>query len=393
MAQNNIVELNGRQYDAATGALLGQSLIKATPASRASLNQQHHGRVVDGFIRKRHMQQQVALAPKPASKAKPAVFKSGKQFDVARAPAKPVNAHQPERPKTLMRTVVHKPKIAMKPAIKMTAPAELMAKPASSLAKQLEKKLSVTQVDPVRLGRSKHVAKSQHIQRFRRAGAAVSRTAFVRPLHYANQSPARTNPVHTGMPQAAVIATKPAPSANQTVDVFEAALAHAVSHEQAPPRHAPRHTARRRRFINAIAGISAFLLIGGFVAYLNVPNIELRVASMHAGFSAVLPGYKPEGYALSGGIKGSYGRVSMSFRSGDSSYTITQTPSDWNSQTLLDQTTAERGRPTQTIETAGRTIYTYNGANAVWVNGGIRYQITSNTSLTTDELTALATSM
>jgi hypothetical protein len=142
-----------------------------------------------------------------------------------------------------------------------------------------------------------------------------------------------------------------------------------------------------------MAGVGAFLLLAGFIAYMNLPGIELRVASMRAGFHAEMPAYHPTGYALDGGIESSDGRIAMNFRSGNSLYTITQQASDWNSETLLDQTAAERGEPTQTIQSKGRTIYIYDDSNATWVNGGVHYQITGNAPLHADELVSLATSM
>jgi hypothetical protein len=114
---------------------------------------------------------------------------------------------------------------------------------------------------------------------------------------------------------------------------------------------------------------------------------------MRAGFRAEMPGYNPTGYALHGGIQSSEGKVSMRFSSGDSSYQVTQEASDWNSATLLDQKTDEKGAPAQTIQSKGRIIYIYNDNNAVWVNGGVRYEISGNAPFDTDELVSLATSM
>jgi hypothetical protein len=169
VGQDNIIELNGKRYDAATGALLGESRIKAVPAART--HQSHHGRTIDGFRRTPKVAQSAPAIITPTKQtATPLAQKTvkpgaGKRMDIKRAP-KTVKPHHPERSKTLMRHVVRKPKTAMKPAIKTTAPTEMMARPTSTLAKPLEKKLSVTQVDPVRLARAKHVAKSQHIRRF-----------------------------------------------------------------------------------------------------------------------------------------------------------------------------------------------------------------------------------
>ena len=123
-----------------------------------------------------------------------------------------------------------------------------------------------------------------------------------------------------------------------------------------------------------------------------MPGIELRVASMHAGFHAEMPSYKPTGYALMGGVKATDGMVQLTYASGSSSYQITQVPSDFNSATLLDQNTEQRGAPKQTVQSEGRIIYLYDGS-ASWVDGGVRYEVSGNANLTADDLVALATSM
>lgn len=420
MGQNNIIELNGKQYDALTGALLGESKITATPTTQAA-HLKRQGRAVDGFLRHNgsanHLMP-VVIRPAPASpkpvaapvhassiKASKHVGKSmgGITKPAAARTARTIAAHQPEKPKTLMRHVVKKPKTEMKPAIKTTSPAEMMARPMSTLTKPLEKKLSVTQVNPVRMGRAQHVAKSHHVRRFSKTReqqpvpviSAAAQPAQ-RPQQYA-ALPVRANFSPGATPAkdhaaAAHIPTPPRAQANPT-DIFEAALAHATSHEQKPLLHAKRHSARRKRLVNIMAGLGAFLLIAGFIAYLNKPAIELRLASMRAGFHVQMPNYKPTGYALEGGVKSSDGRVAMQFRSGESTYQITQEASDWNSATLLDQSAENRGTPTRTIQSKGRTIYIYNDTSATWVNGGIHYEITSDKSIDAGELVSLATSM
>ena len=318
---------------------------------------------------------------------------------------KTIKAHQPERPKTLMRRAVHKPKAGLKPAIKTTSPSEVMARPVSSLVSSLEKKLSASQVNPVRLSRSRQVAKSHHIHRFtnpkqaREVAHSIQRPNTMQTVQAAPSIPraahhdshnagvsARANTLNLRQVQT---------SRNQqsTTDIFEAALAHATSHEQRTPKAARYQASRKKRLINAFAGLGALLLIVGFVAYLNKSTIELRVASMRAGFSAQMPSYKPAGFELSGNIESQEGKVSMSFRSGDSAYTIVQEASDWNSSTLVDQTAEKRGTPSRTVQSKGRTIYFYNDQVASWVNGGVRYEISGNAALDADEMVSLATSM
>jgi hypothetical protein len=140
--------------------------------------------------------------------------------------------------------------------------------------------------------------------------------------------------------------------------------------------------------------MGAFLVIGGFIAYLNMPNIELRVASIQAGFGAQIPDYRPTGFAMRGGVQRAGNTVSMKFQSGDQSYTITQQPSTWNSQTLVENTLALGGEH-EVVQAGGRTIYVYGkeNSNAVWVDGNVRYDVTGNARFSSDDIVSLATSL
>lgn len=421
MGQKNIIELNGKKYDALTGEFLGESHVKATTASRSIASQR--GRVIDGFVKNKAVSHPTVITPQPlkapkkapqshASNAKPSAIK---HMDVRRTTAKVTQGHhKQERPKTLMRHVVKKPQVTMKPSLKTTNPSEIMAAPKGTVARPLEKKLSASNVNPFRLARARHVPKSHHIQRFEKvrqpvphvaashqqtpASLSTSAAAISRPAQYANATRSMRQDFRPVTPQTAVTSsvspvTTSHAASSKAADIFEAALAHATSHEEKTPVHAKYRSSRQRRWVNVMAGIGAFLLIGGFIGYMNMTNIELRVASVRAGFQAQLPSYQPTGYALDGGIKSANGQVAMNFRSGDRIYTVTQEASDWNSSTLLDQTAAERGEPSQTIQAKGRTIYIYDDSNATWVNGGVRYQVNGNAPLNADELVSLATSM
>ncbi|HYH75422.1 MAG TPA: hypothetical protein VD735_05685 [Candidatus Saccharimonadales bacterium] len=398
MGQNNIIELNGKQYDAITGAMLSQSRIKATPEKRQAAHARA-GRAIDGIVRSGQpnaaaMHAAPKQAVRVAGAAKPAhskpLAKTGKKFDVARPAIQHIKPHSTERSKTLMRHVVAKPVIARKPAIKKSAPSELAAKPVSDIAKQLEKKLSVTQVDPIRLAHAQHIAKSHHVKRFHHAVKQphIQPAAPHTRVHADVQRPSAPTAFSVLTPEAAAPAPNPA-----STDIFEAALARATSHKQPTVRASSRKSNRNRKLVSVLAGIGAFVVIGGFITYLNAPAIELRVASMQAGFSIQKPSYQPTGYAMSGGIEHNDGKAVLSFRSGDSSYQITQVASNWNSQTLLDYYTENHGAPAQTVQSQGRIIYLYDDTRAAWVNGGVRYEINGSAALTADDLVSLATSM
>jgi hypothetical protein len=377
----NVIELNGKRYDAFTGAYLGKSSVIPKHLMQ--------GRAVDGFMRPTRPS---AVKPKPTTspvpaKQPPATYSapqhSPKVVDqVTRSPkrpagTKPLKAHNPERSKTLMRRSVHKPVATIKPAIKPQAPVEIMAKPQSALVR----KRGAYSVDPTRLERAKNTVQHHAVRHFNTAH--------------------KPTPAHNVAVQVPIIAVKPAPRplpaqtaiarpVQKPQDVFERALATATSHQQ--PLHVPAKR-RSRKLVNAAAMVATFLVIAGFIGYLNMPALELKVASVQAGFGASMPDYTPTGYALAGGVHRNGGTVSLSFRSGDSQYTITQQASNWNSQTLLDNTLALSDAH-RTIEKNGQTIYVYNnGTQAAWVNGGVRYDMQGNASLTSDDIASIATSL
>ena len=377
----NVIELNGKRYDAITGAYLRKSNV----VPKHITEQYVHGRVIDGFVRPAHPARRTAsklvkavtpaLATKTAATQQPKAQTSKASTEAPRA-SKPVHiqAHSPQKAKTLMQRHARKPNFTIKPAIKTQAPAEIMAKPSSAIMH----KRSAYGIDPSRRDRAALANQHQAVQHFQ-------------PQH---RQPARHSVVHVpaiSVRPMPIAAAKPKPTAQHT-DIFEKAIASASSHEQ--PAHKPRtHRTRRRRMINSLAAVAAVLVVVGFVAYLNMPRIELQVASVQAGFGASMPAYTPTGYALQDGVKRSGGTVSLRFRSGDSSYTITQQSSNWNSQTLLDNTLALGGSH-ETVQRNGQTIYVYDDSTrAAWVNGGVRYDINGNAQLSTDDIVAIAASL
>lgn len=383
----NIIELNGKRYDAITGALLGQAKTSGpakVAAHRAA--SMHKGRVIDGVVSSSRSAATLAPQPKHHAQGKPKTVPPP-HHQVIKKPgaahkAHAVAAHQPEKPKTLMRHVVKKPTVTMKPAIKPQAPAEIAAKPVGTLVP----KLSVAQVSPARLARAKRTPQSRFVKRFDFGSAPVA----ARPATSQYPVQQRAMPQAPASSAPAATATQAPTPKQPSQDLFEAALASATSHQQPAPHHKMKR--RHSKLINVTAAVTAFLIIGGFVAYLNVPNIEMRVASMHAGFSAQLPGYKPTGFAMNGGVQHSDGKVRVSFRSGDQAYTITQQASDWDSQTLLDNSVALGTSPRQTVQSKGRTIYLFNN-HASWVSAGVRYDITGNAQLNPSDVASIAASM
>lgn len=136
----------------------------------------------------------------------------------------------------------------------------------------------------------------------------------------------------------------------------------------------------------------AVMLLGGYLTYLSMPNIAVRIAAIQSGVNASYPGYKPDGYALSGPISIKSGQVSMKFAyaGGDKTYTITQEKSNWDSNAVKAYI-SQQGAPT-TTSVDGLTIFT-NDTKTLWVNGGILYQIDTKAPLSHDQIARIASSM
>lgn len=150
----------------------------------------------------------------------------------------------------------------------------------------------------------------------------------------------------------------------------------------------------RPRMATMLTASLAFLILGGYLAYINLPVVSMRVAASKAGIAAVMPNYKPEGYSLNGPISYSPGEVVIRYQSGKNTtaYQVIEHASNWDSQALLDNYVAKNTNNYQTILDRGLTIYTFNG-KAAWVTGGLLYTIDGNAHLTTEQVLKIAASI
>lgn len=169
--------------------------------------------------------------------------------------------------------------------------------------------------------------------------------------------------------------------------------------EKAPGKTSQQHKAKRTRrmprFMSVASAALALLLLGGYLTYLNMPNLSVRVAAAQAGINASYPDYHPDGYSLKGPVGYSDGQVTMKFaaNAGPQNYTVTQERSNWDSSAVLDNYVKERvGENHGTYTERGLTIYTFDGG-AAWVNGGILYTIGGDAPLSSDQVRRIAVSM
>lgn len=175
--------------------------------------------------------------------------------------------------------------------------------------------------------------------------------------------------------------------------LLEQQLDRAKSHEETLEK-TPTLT---RRWRMASIGLSsvALVFLAAYLTYVNIPNLSIKIASANAGINAELPHYQPAGFRLSGPISYDQGRVDVKYKQtgGDARYTLVQQPSSWDPQALLENMVTKEAKKNYRTETAnGLTIYTF-GDKAAWVNGGVLHTIDSNTPLSNDQISRIASSM
>lgn len=337
MKSSNIIEVNGRQYDAISGQLLSAAtpvMAEVAPAELA-----------------------VAAAPSVSAPAK-------KQSVHHQAPHA---ARSQETSKTLMRHSVHKPSGSLKRHTKAHSSTDhVMKQPAHSVAP----KHSVRRIDGRRVERAKKVGKSQTISHF--TGFTGSNFEPVLPVD--------TTRVVESLP------------AHPTTALLEHALQRATSHRQ--PAHRLKSKKRLTKAAHKIGALSAGItLLIAFIAYQNLTNVKLDIASSHAGFTASLPAQRPAGFSF-GGVSYSVGSVSMHFKSNSDqrSFAIIEKPTSWDDQALVNNFVASSDPQYRTVQGDHTVIYLYGQANATWLSDGIWYQVQSNNALSDQQLEALANS-
>lgn len=350
------IELNGKKYDARTGKVLH--------AAQASVSR-------------------VKVSDKPAADKKSVGSIDG--FSRRPTPARPkTTAHtvhkKAEKSKTLMRTAVKKP----------SAPAP---KPAPTVARHRQPVAHID-IDPKRVSRAKAVPKSRLVSKFGTAQKPLKSVTTALPV--------RPAPAEPPTPHLTAHRT-PNISAHKSVHhkAIQRALDDATSHKQprakkTSRRHRLSHKLRvSTRTVNVAAASMAVLLLVGFVAYQNVPNLSMRVATARAGVNGTLPGYQPAGFGLAGPIQYQNGQIVLNYasRSDQRQFTVRQKTTQWNSDTLLDNFIASNQKTYQTFQDSGKTIYIYDDDSATWVDGGVWYQIEGNSALSNDQLLRMAASM
>jgi hypothetical protein len=234
--------------------------------------------------------------------------------------------------------------------------------------------------------------------------AVVQAKPIVPPVNATDTAPQAT-PLHpavakalSGMQQRQAPAKPPQPQSSKELKqaLIKERLAEA---EQKSSENEKRKTdkgssRRRPRLATILTSSLAVLVLGGYLTYINLPNISMRVAATHSGVAATFPGYQPDGYSFQGPITYSPGEVSINFKSNtnNTSFMIKQKTSNWDSQAVLDNYISKQTENYMTQQEQGLTIYSFEN-RAAWVNGGLLYTVEGNAQLSSEQVLRLATSM
>lgn len=339
--------LNGKHYDALTGSIIKESSTPKAPTQAIT-----HGKTgsVDGVVTSTKQRQHAAQQSK----------------------------RKIEHSKTLMRSSVKKP----------------TPKPTSSADnnKKLTKPSAAPDIQRER--RAKQVQQSSRISKF--GIGAITKKPTLSPLpvvkapDIAPTTPIAKNPLHT---------------AKSVQLTHKTALQSAVDASNSHAQPKLKRTNRRAkvahrlrvspRLLNAGLVMLAVLMLGGYFAYNNTPNLSMRIASTRSGLNGALPGYQPAGFAMKGPIQYQPGQITVAFRSNsdDRNYTLNERTSNWDSEALLENHVAVNKRSYQTFQDKGKTIYIYDGDSASWMDNGVWYEIKGNASLDTDQMLRIANSL
>jgi hypothetical protein len=374
------IELNGKLYNAATGALVtdvAPSFVPTAPHAPQKQpvvppNPAGAGLNLDGFMRRPKSANQTHRTPKAKH---------------------PVHAHSPQHSHTLMRHAVKKPAAHVPIKAFAIADAKETASPAESL---VESKALPQEHLTSRQQRAQNTARSSMVSKFGSAKKAVSTTVTSVPVqpHPTEQifTPPAAPPINP------IMAPATPPKVNRSGDdLFTKALQN-VNVQPVKPLASPRKAKKQSALAKGL-GIGALslvtLIVVGLVGYISMPALSLKLANTRAGFSASLPSYAPAGYILQDSITAAHGNVTLKYnasKSPNSSYQLVQQPSSWNSQALLENYVSGQGTY-QIYPDHGRTIYIYGQHDATWVNGGVWYLVKGNASLSTDDLLHIANSI
>lgn len=354
MRGSNIITINGKPYDAVTGMPFAKSRQPATPPT--------------------------------VSPAQPRVQRLGGDIQPART------MHlKPQKSKTLMRSVLKAPQptVSAQPAItkrsahiRHFSPVQPSMHHVRPLVSQSTPLRPVVKHNPAHAGH--HIADTTSPTHHAHHAAVPLQRSVEAPA--VSQVPAPLRGTHLKNALIDEQLNNEVPMGTRT-----AKLAEPEERERRSRFSVLR--GRHPRLVTMVTGIAAIVVLGGYLTYLNLPSLSIKVAASQAGFAATYPSYQPAGYSFNGPVAFSPGEVKVHFKSNTNgyAYTLVQQSSGWDSQAVLDNFVVKQSPEYATLQERGLTIYLYDN-KATWVNGGVLYTIDGNAPLSSEQIQKIASS-
>lgn len=369
----SIIEINGNRYDAVSGQLIGAVKRVAAQVKTPA------GGVVDGLVRR------PALSiTSSGSKLLQTGIKA--QTPVNRAARQSIGQgalsvrQRVQRSQTLMRGAVKRPQAAdRKTAISRFH------------------KARTADINPIRASHAKTINKNAKVQHFGKSLASISPIRPKRVLSTQKTARAAANISNPSLQSVA----PPLPSMVTSVShqhlerLLDHALTQADTHKQALKSRTKgwRRIALAPKWLSVGASSLALLLLAGFFAWQNIPQVSMRLAATKAHVSASVPAYTPSGYSYAGPISAANNQVKISYKASanpQSSFAITQQASNWDSSSVAANAVPASSQ-VQTSQVNGTTVYIYGtGNDAKWVNHGVLFTLQDKANLSSDQILKIA---
>jgi hypothetical protein len=397
------IQINGKLYDAKTGKVVANN--SPNQISPMPTKPHNNGVVMDGVARRKSGSVVTNLNPSQV-KPKPILHKTNQPYatDIFKPKNNVVNhhshnsVHNAQKSQTLNRKAVKKPMIKSKPAVhtKVTTPVATMHSRVEHSA--TGRGMLLKKVPQNRLVRAINSPKSSLVTKF---GVNRNNKPQLSPHLKVQQSPIGNyqpkinepqlkNPVHQ------IDASTLSPKRS----VFEDHLIKSNTASARAKKDANRKKYKKfklsPKFVSITAVFVAFVLMGGFFAYQNIPSVGMRIAAQKAGFNGSLPGSVPAGYAFKSPILAESNNISVTYQNSadNRNFVLVQRPTNWSSESLLTNYLLDSQFRYQVYRDKGLTVYIYNGSNATWVDKGVWYSVTSEeNSLSSEQLLELASSI
>lgn len=358
----SVIEINGSRYDAVTGQFLGAVKRVAAQVKSPAVG------AIDGLVRR------PSSSIASAIRARNTTTRANSNHEAPKA------RRQAQRSQTLMRSGVSRPT-----ADKKLANAVKLHKSRTSA------------INPQRVSRAKTIIKNIRVNHFSRlAGSPTS--GKIRQSQTTRPVSAATRPVSTQALAAPLPSMITSVSHQHLERLLDRALLQADAHKQALRARTKgwRRVVGGPKWLSLGATSLVLLLLGGFFAWQNVPQVSLRVAAMRTHVGATVPAYTPSGFSPSGPASASSNKVTINYKAeanDQQTFAITQQSSNWDSSSVQANAVPVSSQ-VQTSQVNGTTVYIYGSSNdAKWVNHGVLFSLKDKANLSSDEILKIANSL